>query len=71
MPPVEMPWRPIQTAPTDGSDVLGIRVDNGRQLVIRWDSVTSQWLACNTVAVRPTHWKPLPDPPVAELKEKE
>ena len=68
-PPESLFWRTMRSAPTDGSDLLGIRLDNGRQLVIRWDSVTKQWLACNSVVVRPTHWMPLPDPPTAAFKE--
>jgi hypothetical protein len=54
-------WQPISTAPKDGTWVLlysqhdGIRIGN-------WDRI--EWADDGDgVALEPTHWMPLPEPP--------
>lgn len=72
-------WRPIETAPKDGTPVLGYcqprYVESGKpmsfsyQAIIWWRGERygdSQWkwrLHHSDSAVEPTHWQPLPAPP--------
>lgn len=57
-------WRPIETAPTDGTEVLiygpprlvRIAASHGRG----WYTLPGYW------AVYPTHWQPRPEPPEDE-----
>lgn len=58
-------WMPIETAPKDGADVLGwSRTFRCPQTVSfdrkwgAWSSIPGRY-GCN-----PTHWQPLPKPPV-------
>lgn len=62
------PWRPIETAPTDGTPVLTCRAGSHFDPIIashddsgRWGALESDmsmfWLDT------PTHWMPLPEPP--------
>jgi hypothetical protein len=59
-------WQPINTAPTDMTEVIGI---NERGRVYRtWffapSSQTRDWLRVpGNAPWRPTHWMPLPKPP--------
>lgn len=65
-PPV---WHPIETAPKDGTPILGW---NGRhRRVMRWRSVNdNEFFDVPGIQLRhlkaepPTHWMPLSDPPV-------
>lgn len=67
-----MDWKPIETAPKDGTRILGW---DGRDMaVVCWDEelahteAPSLWAHCNrfaTDALAATHWMPLPDPPTA------
>lgn len=73
-------WREIESAPRDGTEVLvtGQRTD-GRQAgtwlraVAVWDQVDQAWWAkgapthitqARAMRTKPTHWRPLPAPPV-------
>lgn len=61
-------WKPIETAPTDGTKVLIFWA--------YWSAVPfvayfrhGQWIgdeACSDGVDDPTHWMPLPDPPSVE-----
>lgn len=71
-------WRPISTAPKDGTPVLGYcqprYIDGGPMsftycAVVWWrgekfkDSFWQWRLHNNDSAAEPTHWQPLPAPP--------
>ena len=68
-----MTWQPIETAPQDGTVILGF---NGRGMTsIEWSC--DAWNLAETHDYPedtrweyppPTHWMPLPDPPTAEAK---
>lgn len=53
-------WRPIETAPKDGTHVLAFH--NGPIWTVWW-SDTQMWHDSNDYDYRPTHWMPLPNPP--------
>ena len=57
-------WRPIETAPRDGTEVLANTSGLGR-VVVYWDDEESQWGTGLGYLDRdaPTHWMPLPLPP--------
>lgn len=70
-----MSWKPIDTAPKDGSNFLGI--DDEGVFQCRWDhpswAKSGSWEAltlgchgcgcCASSGPEPTHWMPLPEPP--------
>ncbi len=60
-------WRPIETAPRDGTDCLTFSPKrhpgfNQRIVVNYWDHGWQRSLQGNP----PTHWQPLPEPPASE-----
>lgn len=59
-------WRPIETAPKDGTEILGYTEEVGA-LVLYWDSMTGEmdhWSDGMSVSFwKPTHWVPLPAAP--------
>lgn len=58
-----MTWRPIATAPRDGSDVLlwaGRDCHVGYWSIVGWADV---W-AGECPWIDPSHWMPLPQPPM-------
>ena len=59
-------WRPISTAPRDGTEVLADTSGLGR-VVVYWDDEESQWGTGLGYLDRgaPTHWMPLPPPPTS------
>lgn len=60
-------WQPIETAPKDGTKVLGW--DGGTMTTVEWYELGGYWslLAVGAWAEDsewvPTHWMPLPEPP--------
>lgn len=63
-------WRPIETAPKDGTDFIGMRRDENRLLVLttryRKYAYSDVWENLEYDAVSPwspSHWMPLPEPP--------
>lgn len=56
-------WRPIETAPKDGTEVLTYR-KAGLRAVALWDVDYGHWLVPDGAYLRDvTHWQPLPPPP--------
>ena len=62
-------WRPIETAPKDGTQVLLARSD-GIVGCGRWEDVrgvylwVGEWSSdTKDVGLKPTRWMPLPEPP--------
>lgn len=72
---LESPWQPIETAPTDGTEVLLYRAKKTSSKNAIWPNVTIKarlssghyrngWLWGGHVRdTDPTHWMPLPAPP--------
>ena len=61
-------WRPMETAPKDGTPVLIYfpRIGSQRrgQAVAYYHRVSGSWVTHPGMYNRsPTHWMPLPDPP--------
>lgn len=65
-------WQPIETAPKDGTAILGFA--DGQQTTVRWraakrkgDSEYWDLVVCGSYAEDgewwPTRWRPLPEPP--------
>lgn len=60
-------WRPIETAPCDGTEILlyeGFQPHIGAGY---WNTADAEWRSsCGNSALwkSPTHWMPLPDPPL-------
>lgn len=64
----KMEWRPIKSAPLDGSPVLLFIPDEKnalrRMVVGAWDKSNNRWTAVAAVyRLAPTRWLPLPPPP--------
>lgn len=66
-------WQDIETAPKDGTDILGYTPRNGHMWRTNWveiylnaDNTFNQphW-SCGIYTYQPTHWRPLPTPPTA------
>lgn len=71
-------WRPIETAPRDGTHILMYSADAmlPRMFLAFWSLYPSEYMQANgidgewsytweaqEVEVEPTHWMPLPEPP--------
>ena len=77
--PPASPWQTIDTAPRDGTKILaytsercGICSDPPNEFVCWWD--TDLWMLGRTdknklvyAKHEPTHWMPLPEPPVESV----
>ena len=59
------PWRPISTAPKDGTAILGWWA--GECMIVDWCVVLERWGSTHDgedmFEPEPTHWMPLPDGP--------
>lgn len=66
-------WQPIDTAPKDGRRVLVAFDWTGHVSWAHYDSRgDDEWKVCGVVGGQPTHWMPLPAPPlVSESPQKE
>lgn len=59
-------WKPIDTAPKDNIPILGY--DDGIMTVVIWHGywgLTVVGSYANDNEWTPTHWMPLPDPPMS------
>lgn len=57
-------WRPIETAPMDGTRILAWHWHWSKQeeVIARWSD--DQWQdAWSELTIHPTYWMPLPEPP--------
>lgn len=59
-------WQPIDTAPKDGTYVIGLF--NGLVAQMKWSNGSGShcyhWMALGRwTPIDPTHWMPLPEPP--------
>jgi hypothetical protein len=59
-----MNWRPIETAPRDGTLILMIK--DGNHMIGYWLNDPPMWIEWCVGQVNPTHWMPLPPPPVVK-----
>ena len=68
-----MEWQPIETAPRNGTDILAYEriADTDRILTMRYDEVAQAFVTNvhSFVAFEPTHWMPLPAPPIKQKPE--
>lgn len=60
-PHVETAWRPIETAPRDGTRFLWCW-DAGPRMVLRWRQEVIRWPEYKE-CFDEGHWMPLPEPP--------
>jgi len=72
--PAAQGWRPIESAPRDGTCVLVCHAGSvGEARYIEdegwWWAGAYPTDACGPDSIRPTHWMPLPEPPQPEQKE--
>lgn len=68
-----MNWQPIETAPKDGRRVLTYRADFAESMVVAWWSdELDEWRAVlGWQLPDPTHWMPLPPPPLDKAEPME
>ena len=69
-----MDWKPIETAPKDGSEILTCNMRQGGIMrLIYWYRTAGQWREKGNVIVclQDTHWMPLPKKPNAERQRPE
>lgn len=64
-----MNWQPIETAPKDGTWILLSGCSFGHNMRVgRWyfwsDTQGCDWSDYNNRGFKPTHWMPLPEPPI-------
>jgi hypothetical protein len=59
-------WQPIATAPKDGSYLLALLDGWPHPVTVTWQTAELCWIECGRDSCRPTHWMPLPAPPVSE-----
>lgn len=60
-------WRPMASAPRDGTQILGARFDQIKIVgsIMHWSRLSEAWFSLATGDyLRPTHWMPLPPAPV-------
>ncbi len=59
-------WQPIETAPKDGSEIIGGDRGCGDIEFYRWNDEDKKWLSRGDFyepTNELTHWMPLPEPP--------
>jgi hypothetical protein len=58
----ESPWRPIETAPTDGTPFIGFDANIGFAHTAKWSNEKRTWVDYMGDAALLTHWMPQPKP---------
>ena len=65
-------WQPIETAPRDGTEIVGRDFKNGHRAIVIFDNNEWSCVSMNGeylgIGFYPTHWMPLPTPPTEEDK---
>lgn len=65
-------WQPIETAPKDGTEFAAYDKATGTKHVTWWDIYDwydpDQHYYSEAPAFNPTHWMPLPAPPLTALE---
>lgn len=57
-------WKPIDTAPKDGTEVIGWGPSWDKPSLMEWDTLRNRgWRNLSNGEKNPTHWMPLPEPP--------
>ena len=65
-------WMPIETAPKDGSEILGYLFEDYSPQPIYWAEGALGWYSDVTCKyVSPTHWMPLPNLPEQDSENQE
>lgn len=62
--PERWEWRPIETAPKDGTEIL-VWLSWGDYEITLWENDRWTWEDRLSSQPEPTHWMPLPPPPDA------
>lgn len=65
--PATTPWRPIETAPKDGTQILAC--DIGGVLILEYRPSVRSFVDGQARCWAPTHWMPLPAPPASRAAE--
>jgi len=69
----DVAWQPIESAPTDGRNVLVFcprASDHGyKRIRLTWRK-DGKWQGANNTLWPPTHWRPLPAPPTNPQDER-
>lgn len=64
-------WKPIETAPKDGSKILLFLMHGNGCVVAYWRKAHKTWdIPMHMVEIcgTPTHWMPLPEEPITSTK---
>lgn len=68
-----MTWQPIETAPKDGEGIIAWGPPFQRSGEMFWDNDIRRWVLPGLIPPpqnQPTHWRPLPEPPLSNPPEK-
>jgi len=57
-------WKPIETAPRDGTPIDTWHKDGARLVDNWWDDTDNIWVSTLSGDEDYTHWMPTPDPPM-------
>jgi hypothetical protein len=68
-PITENKWQPIETAPKDGTEILCF-VESKTKNDVRIASFFGDDWVCNEWVIEPTHWLPVPNPPIMKREGK-
>jgi len=57
-------WQQIETAPKDGTEIIGW--DGKNQVMLKWQEFAECW-AHHAITYHPTHWQPKPKTPLDQM----
>lgn len=58
-------WQPIETAPKDDSLIIGCWMPKGKRKIVHYAGDNTGWWSGDFQVHEPTHWMPLPQPPLS------